>query len=40
MIDLDETKGQFICAQNGVTEEEFLNYGFRQIIDSVLEVRI
>ena len=40
LLDLAETKGQFICAQNGVTEEKFLNYGFRQIIDSVLEVRI
>lgn len=40
LLALAETKGQFICAQNGVTEEEFLDYGFRQIIDSVLEVRI
>lgn len=40
LLALAETKGPFICAQNGVTEEEFLDYGFRQIIDSVLEVRI
>lgn len=40
LLALAETKGRFICAQNGVTEEEFLDYGFRQIIDSVLEVRI
>ena len=32
--------GKFICAQNGMTEEEFLDYGFRQIINSILEVRI
>lgn len=40
LLALNETKGQFICAQNGVTEEEFLDYGFRQIIDSILEARI
>ena len=40
LLDLAETKGQFICAQNDVTEEEFLDYGFRQIIDSILEARI
>ena len=37
---LAETKGKFICAQNGMTEEEFVDYGFRQIINSILEVRI
>ena len=40
LLDLAERKGRFICAQNGVTGEEFLNYGFRQIINSVLETRI
>lgn len=40
LLALDESKGQFICAQNGVTEEEFLDYGFRQIMSSILEVRI
>ena len=40
LLALAGTKGQFICAQNGVTEEEFLNYGFRQIMNSILEVRI
>lgn len=40
LLALNETKGKFICAQNGVTEEEFLDYGFRQIIDSILEERI
>ena len=39
LLALVETKGKFICAQNGVTEEEFLDYGFRQIIDSILEAR-
>lgn len=40
LLALNETKGKFICTQNGVTEEEFLDYGFRQIIDSILEARI
>lgn len=40
LLALAETKGKFICAQNGMTEEEFLDYGFRQIINSILEVRI
>ena len=39
LLALAETKGKFICAQNGMTEE-FLDYGFRQIINSILEVRI
>ena len=40
LLALAGTKGKFICAQNGMTEEEFLDYGFRQIIDSILEARI
>lgn len=40
LLELVETKGKFICMQNGMTEEEFLDYGFRQIINSILEVRI
>lgn len=40
LLALAGTKGKFICAQNGMTEEEFLDYGFRQIINSILEVRI
>ena len=40
LLALAETKGEFICMQNGMTEEEFLDYGFRQIINSILEVRI
>lgn len=40
LLALAETKGKFICAQNGMTEEEFPDYGFRQIINSILEVRI
>ena len=40
LLALVETKGKFICAQNGITEDKFLDYGFRQIINSILEVRI
>lgn len=40
LLTLAETKGKFICAQNGMTEEAFIDYGFRQIINSILEVRI
>ena len=40
LLALVEKNGKFICAQNGMTEDEFLDYGFRQIINSILEVRI
>lgn len=40
LLTLTEAKGKFICVQNGMTEDEFLDYGFRQIINSILEVRI
>ena len=40
LLALVETNGKYICAQNGMTEDEFLDYGFRQIINSILEVRI
>ena len=40
LLALAGTKGKFICAQNGMTEEEFLDYGFRQIVNSILEARI
>lgn len=40
LIELVEAKGKFICAQNDMTEDELFDYGFRQIINSILEVRI
>ena len=40
LLALAGTKGKFICAQNGMTEEKFLDYGFRQIVNSILEARI
>ena len=38
LLALAGTKGKFICAQ--MTEEKFLDYGFRQIVNSILEARI
>ena len=40
LITLADTKGKFICNQFSVSKEEFLDYGFRQIINSVLEQKI
>ena len=40
LLALAGTKGKFICAQNSMTEEKFLDYGFRQIVNSILEARI
>ena len=40
LLALAETKGKFICAQNGMTEEEVHDNGLRQIIKTIHEVRI
>jgi len=40
LIDMVEQKGDFIAMQFNTTKEDFLKYGFRQIINSILEVRI
>ena len=40
LITLADTKGRFICNQFSVSKEEFLDYGFKQIINSVLEQKI
>ena len=40
LISLAKSKGAYICKQFSVTENEFLDYGFRQIINSVLTDRI
>lgn len=37
---LAETKGKFITKQFSVSENEFLDYGFKQLINSILEVHI
>lgn len=39
-ITLAKTKGSFISKQFSISENELLDYGFNQIINSVLEVRI
>lgn len=40
LITLLQTKGAFICNQLSVSENDFLEYGFRQIINSILEESI
>lgn len=39
-ITLAQTKGTFIGKQFDISEEDFYKYGFKQIINSILEVRI
>ena len=39
-LTLAQTKGQFITKQFSISENEFLDYGFKQLINSILEVRI
>jgi len=40
LLTLSQTKGRFISKQFSISEDEFLDYGFKQIINSILEVRI
>lgn len=40
LLTLADTQGQFICNQFSITKNEFLDYGFKQLINSILEVRI
>ena len=40
LLKLLDTKGKYICSQFSVTEDEFLEYGFDQIINSILTERI
>lgn len=40
LLTLANTKGEFICKQFSISEKEFLEYGFKQLINSILEVRI
>lgn len=39
-LTLAQTKGQFISKQFSISESKFLDYGFNQIINSILEVQI
>lgn len=40
LLTLNRTKGSFISNQFSISENEFLDYGFRQLINSILEERI
>ena len=40
LISLAETKGEFIAKQLGISVNKFLEYGFEQLLDSILEERI
>lgn len=40
VVSLGKTKGQFISNQFSVSESEFLDYGFKQLINSILKVSI
>ncbi len=40
LITLAQTKGQFISKRFSISENEFLDYGFKQLINSILEERI
>lgn len=40
LFSLAKTKGTYICKEFSISEDEFLRYGFRQLINSILEERI
>lgn len=40
LITLAQTKGPFIYQQFGISENDFYEYGFKQIINSILEVKL
>ena len=40
LLVLVQTKGKFIAKQFSISEKDFLDYGFRQIINSILKERI
>lgn len=40
LLTLFDTQGSFISKQLSISEDDFLNYGFNQIINSILEERI
>lgn len=40
LLSLVKSKGEYLAGQYAMSEKELLDYGFRQIINAVLEVRI
>lgn len=40
LLSLAQTKGEYISKQFSITEDDFLDYGFKQIINSILEIKI
>ena len=40
ILSLARAKGSFISKQFSISESEFLNYGFKQLVNSILEMRI
>ena len=40
LLTLVKGKREYLTAQYAMSEEELLDYGFRQIVNAVLEVRI
>ncbi|MGN1095052.1 MAG: hypothetical protein ACI4QR_01550, partial [Eubacteriales bacterium] len=40
LVGLVQTKGKFLSKELDVTEEDFLEYGFRMLLNSILENRI
>lgn len=40
LLVLAQTKGKFIAKQFSISEKDFLDYGFRQIINSILKERV
>lgn len=40
LLTLVQTKGHFLSSSLNISEEDFLDYGFKQIINSILKVRI
>ena len=39
LLTLTQTKGEFLTGSLGMTEEQFLEYGFRQTLRSIQEVK-
>lgn len=40
LIDIADSKNEYICRKFSITTEQFLDYGFTQLMNSVLEARL